>query len=642
MADLAKPAVRPDIVRRGLGVVWQGIRHEPGMFGWSVLGSAVYGAGTAGGGWVLGRVTADILQPAFARGSATGTQVLQAFAALSAVAMFTSVGVVVRRAAAGATMFRLQARYRRAVTRQYLRLPLSWHHAHPTGQLLSNANADVEATWQVFAPLPMALGVLVMLGVAGIVMLAADPVLAGVGLLVVPGLFAANTLYQRRMSPLVVQAQALRAQVSTVAHESFEGATVVKTLGREQAETDRFQRVARTLQEANIAVGRTRGIFDPVIEALPTLGTLAILALGTARVASGATTTADVVQVAYVLTLVGFPVRALGWVLGELPRTVVGWDRVSAVLRAGDGMTYGSASLPASGPAHVSAVGVGYRYAPAPTRAEHPQDDAQNEGQNNEQDDDQRAPALIDVNLQIPPGRTVAIVGPTGSGKSTLAGLLARLVDPTEGVVQLDGVDLREVRTGGVADSVALVPQTAFVFDDTVHGNITLGASVSDDEVWSALRVAQAERFVRALPEGLATQVGERGTTLSGGQRQRIALARAVLRAPRLLVLDDATSAVDPRVEAEILAGLRGSGRPTTVVMVAYRMATIALADDVIFLEGGQVTGHGTHTELLATSPGYERLVMAYAKDAAERAEAQSAAGEPGDQHDQNSLREVV
>jgi ATP-binding cassette, subfamily B, bacterial len=219
----------------------------------------------------------------------------------------------------------------------------------------------------------------------------------------------------------------------------------------------------------------------------------------------------------------------------------------------------------------------------------------------------------------VPAGRTVAVVGPTGSGKSTLAGLLVRLVDPADGTVLLDGVDLRALARGEVAAGVALVPQGTFVFDDTIRGNVALGEDVPDGEVERALRLARASEFVTALPEGIDTRVGERGASLSGGQRQRVALARALVRRPRLLVLDDATSAVDPHVEARILAGLREAGADTTVVVIAYRMATIALADEVVYLERGRVAARGRHEELMRASDGYRRLVTAYQRDAEER-----------------------
>ena len=223
---------------------------------------------------------------------------------------------------------------------------------------------------------------------------------------------------------------------------------------------------------------------------------------------------------------------------------------------------------------------------------------------------------LEDVGFTVEPGRTVAVVGATASGKSTLTALLARLVDPDRGRILIDGVDLRDLDRGQLAGVEALVPQTAFLFDDDVRGNVTLGrwGDVSDEQVWAALRAAQADGFVAALPKGLDTKLGERGTSLSGGQRQRISLARALVRRPRLLVLDDATSAVDPEVEARILAALRDGRTRTdaTLVVVAYRKATIALADEVVHLQGGRIVDRGTHAELLARSPSYARLVNAY------------------------------
>jgi ABC-type multidrug transport system fused ATPase/permease subunit len=228
---------------------------------------------------------------------------------------------------------------------------------------------------------------------------------------------------------------------------------------------------------------------------------------------------------------------------------------------------------------------------------------------------------LHDVSFTVPAGRTVALVGSTGSGKSTIASLAVRLVDPVAGTVRLDGVELPQLSEQALAGVAALVPQVPFVFDDTVRGNVTLERDGLDgDAAWTALKLAQADRFVADLPAGLETAVGERGISLSGGQRQRVTLARALAGRPRLLVLDDATSAVDPRVEGAILASLRGGEADASILVVAYRRATIALADQVVYLDHGRVVATGTHPELMATVPGYLDLVTAYEQAEAERA----------------------
>jgi ABC-type multidrug transport system fused ATPase/permease subunit len=589
-----------DVLVRGLRILGVAIREQPGYFAVAVAGSVVFSLLAIVTAYVIGAIVGEVIVPAFRRGAVDVGLLVLAAAALISLSLLRVAGIFARRLGAGFMQYRLQASYRRRVTRRYLELPVAWHHRHATGTLLSNANSDVEAAWFPIAPLPFAVGTVVMLLAALGSVFVTDWALGLVGLAIFPTLLGLNVVYSRRMAPRQARAQQVRAEVSAIAHESFDGALVVKTMGREGAETRRFGARAVELRDILISIGRLRGLFDPILESLPSVGTLAVLLIGAWRLGQGAISVTQLVSVAFLFTVLAFPIRAIGWVLAELPRSVVGWDRLQHVLRATGQMEYGARSLDPRGgsPAELRLDRVTFGYDPA-------------------------QPVLHEVSLRVPAGRTVALVGPTGAGKSTITNLAARLVDPAAGTVELDGVDARELTAASLAATVALVPQLAFAFDDTIRANVSLDRpGIDDDEVWRALRTAQADGFVAALPDGLDTLIGERGTTLSGGQRQRLTLARALAGRPRLLILDDATSAVDPRVEAAILAAVRGAaGRAgaVTIFVVAYRRATIALADEVVYLEHGRVVAHGTHRELLAAVPGYANLVTAYEKAEAER-----------------------
>jgi ABC-type multidrug transport system fused ATPase/permease subunit len=514
--------------------------------------------------------------------------------------------------------YRLEASARRRLTRRYLALPPAWHQRQATGNLLSHASSDVESAWFPLVPLPFAVGTAVMLVAAFVSLFLTDRVFALIGVAIFPALLGLYALYASAMSPRFAHIQRLRGEVSAIAHESFDGALVVKTMGREDHETARFVAKGNELRAALISIGRLRGVFEPTLEALPSLGTLAILLIGTWRLSHGEITVSELVSTAFLFTLLGLPLRAIGWLLTELPRGVAGWDRVQQVISAGGDMPYGERVLGrANGPAALRLDRATFAYESA-------------------------EPVLHEVSFALPAGHTVALVGPTGSGKSTIVSLAARLIDPRTGTVELDGVDARELSAASLSAAVAVVPQIPFVFDDTIRANVALERpGIDDAAVWAALRLAQADGFVARLPEGLDTEVGERGISLSGGQRQRLTLARALAGRPRLLLLDDATSAVDPRVEAAILAALRGSAAregsvrggvspdgggsadeasaPASILVVAYRRATIALADQVVYLERGTVIAIGTHARLLATVPGYADLVTAYEKAEAER-----------------------
>jgi ABC-type multidrug transport system fused ATPase/permease subunit len=586
------------VLGRGLRVLGRAIRTEPRLFVIGAIGSSIFGLLVIANSYVVGAVIGHVVVPSFAEGHVGRGELALIAAAFLGISVLRVGSIFGRRLGAGFMQFRLQARYRRAVTRRYLSLPPSWHQQHATGTLLSNANSDVEAAFVPIAPLPFAVGTIVMIFAAVVALFLTDWVLALVGITLFPLLFGLNYIYSRKMSPRQIRAQQMRAKVSAVAHESFDGALVVKTMGREEDESRRFGVFVSELRDALISVGRLRGFFDPTMDALPSLGTLAVLLLGAWRLRSGALNVSELITVSFLFTVLAFPVRAIGWVVAELPRSVAGWERVQAVLAAEGDLAYGSASPAGAGPAELAFDRVDFRYGDGPL-------------------------VLHDVSFTVAPGKTVALVGATGSGKSTIASLAVRLVDPIGGDITVDGISLADLSEAALAGTSALVPQIPFIFDDTVRGNVTLDRSrITDDDAWAAIRLAQAERFVENLPAGIETQVGERGTSLSGGQRQRVTLARALAGHPRLLVLDDATSAVDPRVEADILAALRGRDAGASILVVAYRRATIALADEVVYLEQGKVVATGTHRSLLESVPGYADLVTAYEKAEQERVEA--------------------
>jgi len=599
----------PRVLRTGMTVLLRGSWEHKRVFGWSFLSGIVFALLQVYSATVLGHVTNNLIVPAFQHGRPAFGAVVSGAILVLLIAIGRAIAVAARRVFAALTQFSLYADYRHRLNRQYTDLPLAWHRRHPTGQLLSNVNADVEAMWFVMAPFPFALGTVAMLIYAIISILSADLWLGMVALILIPTIIVINVAYQHVVSPLITRAQQLRAEVSQVAHESFDGAAVVKALGREEQETTRFAEASHRLRDSLIRVGYVRGWFDPMMDALPSIGVVAVIAIGAWRIKAGAIDTGTLVQVSYLFTLMALPLRSIGWVLGELPRLVVGWGRVRKVLEAKADHDFGSKSMADGGPVPVAFENVGFRYHDGADPREMPDADVARA-------DAEGSPLVLDgVTLRLDPrngSRVIAVVGTTGSGKSTLTMLATRLMDVDTGAVHLDGRPVGQYADGAIPEQTALVLQQAFVFDDSVRANVTLGGDYDDAAVWRALRLAQAETFVRRLPDGLDTVLGERGGSLSGGQRQRIALARAVLREPRLLVLDDATSAVDPTVELAILDGLRSEQVGASILVVAYRKATIALADEVIFLSHGRIAGQGTHEELSATNPEYRALVNAY------------------------------
>ncbi len=592
--DAAPPTMR-SAVGRGFRLIRRLIRLHPLSFLFAAGGATLFVSAIVASAIVVGNIADDVIVPVFDEGASAGDRIWPALFAIAGVSLWKATGIVLRRAGAGWLQYRTKRDVRIDLIDHMLRLELAWFRRQSIGNLLAVSDSDAGSATFILAPLPFATGSVLLLAGTVVMILFIDPVMALLALLSIVALTATDMRGSWTTFELWSEVQHYRGRVSRAAHESFDGALTVKALGREEYETARFGRLSEGLRDHTARVNRVWNTYRVVVEGLISAATIAILIVGAVRIRGGSLTTGELITIAYLFTLLLIPIRVMGFVLWDMAHSTAAWARVQAVFDAEDLIPYGDLSArPDLSGAEVAGAGVNFAY-------------------------EQDAFALAGVELTITPGTTVAIVGPTASGKSTLATLLARLWDPTSGTIALDGRDLRDFARSALPGEVAFVAQEAFLFDTTVAGNIGFGSEAERDDIEAAARLADAHDFVMALPDGYDTLLGERGATLSGGQRQRIALARALLRRPRLLILDDATSAVDPSVETRILRGLKEAELPSTILVVAYRRSSIVLADEVVLIDEGTIAAHGTHNELLAV-PSYARLLEAYAEDAERRA----------------------
>lgn len=588
---MTEPAMTPaSVLRDGIRLIGRFVKMHPMAFSLAVLGAAAYAGAIIAASWVIGWATDNVIVPILDLGEDPDLLIL-ATAAIFGVALFKAIGIVLRRTSAAYLTGATRRDIRNMLLAHQLTLEMSWFNRQAIGDLLAVADSDTDQGTGVLGPLPYATGVsLLLVGTIALVT-AIDPWLglgAVIGLAVAIVIDVRGSWITFGMWELV---QRQRGRVSSIAHESFDGALTVKSLGREEFVSDRFSEASDLLRDRIIDVNSTWTKYQVIIRALPQMLIIVLLMVGAARVSVGEVSAGDIVTVAYLLALLAFPIQLIGFVLWDLAGSLAGWRRVQEVLDADEFISWGELRAASEGgAAEVSGHTVGFAY------------------------DDE--PVLSDLDLELKAGTTLAVVGPTASGKSTLCLLLARLWDPDTGAIALEGRDLRGFARSELPKEVAYVSQNAFLFDATVRENITLHADYDASQVEEALRLAGASEFVAALPQGLDTPLGERGTTLSGGQRQRLALARALVRKPRLLILDDATSAVDPSVEAEILKALKSAALPSTIVVVAYRPSSIRLADEVVYIDNKRILAHGSHEQLVASTPGYARLVRAYEEEA--------------------------
>jgi ATP-binding cassette subfamily B protein len=479
------------------------------------------------------------------------------------------------------------ARVRDAIFAHALRLDPAYHDRVGPGELLSRASSDSTHVARMMDAIGHTIGYALTVVAVATVMLILDAKLALLVLIPVPVITVAAWLYSRKYEVGTRRLQESWAEAATLVEEAVAGIRVVKGLGAGAALSGRFRRKSDDVYDRAIALARLDAVFNPMLEMLPLLGIAAVLWVGGRQAISGDLSTGTFVAFsAYVVMLV-WPLRVLGQRVTTVQKALAASARITEVLEAEPRLRE---------PRH-------------PKKLEQPaRGDIRLEGVRFGHEGEQ---AVLDgLDLHLAPGESLALVGATGSGKSTVAGLLARLYDPDGGRVLLDGQDLRDLRLADVRRAVALVFEETFLFSESVRENIRFGRpDAGDGDVERAAALAGATEFISRLPEGYDTVLGERGFSLSGGQRQRIAIARAILADPAVLVLDDATSAVDATKEHEIRAALTEVMQGRTTLVIAHRPATIALADRVAVLEAGRIVEQGTHEELLRGSPRYRTLL---------------------------------
>jgi ATP-binding cassette subfamily B protein len=505
------------------------------------------------------------------------------------------VGMGVRRYGAWRIAFRVETDLRDRLFAHLQRLHFAFHDEARTGQLMSRANTDILQVNQMLTYVPITISSIAVLVGVVVVMVAASPLLALLALGGLPFLNVMATRFVARATPIGLEQQEKLGDVSSVIEESISGIRAVKGFGAEQLQTDRLEHEVTEVRAKALVLARMRAGFLPALDFLPALSLAAILWYGGHQVLDGNLEIGQIVAFnAYILMLI-MPLRMAGTLLALVARASASAGRIYEVLQTDAEITdpVDGRTLPPGAGGTVRFDGVRFAYGGG-------------------------TPVLDGIDLELRAGEAVAVVGPTASGKTTVARLIPRFYDVDAGRVLLDGVDVRELRLRELRRAVGIVFEDTFLFSDTVGANIAFAEpEATNEQIHRAARLAGAADFIDALPNGYETVIGEHGYSLSGGQRQRIAIARAVLADPRVLILDDATSSVDPTKEHEIRAALAEVMTGRTTLIIAHRPATIALADRVVLLEHGRIADVGTHTELLARSDLYRTVLAQSANPAA-------------------------
>ena len=509
-----------------------------------------------------------------------------------AVGVMAGVTGIISRHYVYRTAYNLEADLRSLIYEHLSWLSFSFYDRVQSGQLISRANSDIRSVqmYSTFAPLII---VQAFIGVVAFAfMLSISVRLALIALVVMPILYVVGLRMRKVMFPISWITQARLADVATIVDENVNGVRVVKSFAQEEAEINRLADAAERVAWAYIKDAHLRAVWSPWVQNLPQLGLTLVLFFGGQMVIGGHLGIGAILAFNAYLMMLQAPFMMLGQLVMMGQRAKASAERIFEILDENPDVVErpGAFDLEVNG-GRIDFTHVDFAYANG-TRV------------------------LYDFDAHVEVGETVAIVGRTGSGKSSVARLLTRFYDVTGGSIRIDGTDIADVTLASLRDAVGVVLDEPFLFSISIFENIAYGRpAASLDEVIAAARAANAHEFIEQLPEGYNTIVGERGYTLSGGQRQRIAIARTLLVNPPILVLDDATSAIDVHVESEIFSALRALLDNRTTIVIAHRLSTIALASRVLVLDGGRVVASGTHDELLATTPLYGEILAQASED---------------------------
>ena len=555
-----------------------------GPYKWSLAVSIVLAAASQAAAIALIRVTQSIIDKGIRPGDQEVVWIL--VGVIAALGLVKALLMVGRRFISGKQALGVEFDMRNALYGHLLKLSFGFYDRHQTGQLMSRATVDLQSVrfFLGYGLIFFAQNLFTIVGATAI-MFWTDWRLALVALAITPALIVLAYRYSSVSHPVLRDVQQRIADVTTVAEENIVGVHVVKSFAQEEVEAEKFAQRSEAVFQRTVDANRQRSIYVPLLSFIPLLAQAAILLVGGWMVVHDELTVGEFFAFNLYVSLLIMPLRMLGMWIGQSQRATASGERIFQVLDEPEEIAErsGAVELP-PGEGRITFEGVTFGYDP-------------------------ERPVLDGIELEVEPGRSIAVIGHTGSGKTTLTALVPRFYDVTTGRVLVDGTDVRDVTLTSLRRSIAVISQDPFLFSTTVRENITFGApDATDEEVERAARLAQAHEFVAALPQGYETVIGERGITLSGGQRQRIAIARAIVTNPRILILDDATASVDATTEAKIRAGLREAMESRTTLIIAHRLSTISLADEIVVLDHGRIAARGTQGELAERSTVYREI----------------------------------